>query len=323
LVRVDLDADQLLQSLAGGGNQSRFQPAAGDLQADAPEEEMKRKDPAILPATLIANPENTMRARHWMLAVAVLSLVACSKEQSATAGAPAAAAGQATRAPAGTFLAYEHRVGIRLAGRDIPARVAAVQASCFAQAFGDCAVLNVSQHGGEYPGGSVTVRIAPKGVEPLIAQAGKGGEIGSRDLKAEDLAEAVRDTALQRDRLEKEHARLLQFEGRPNLSVADMLALSKQLADIEAALDATQREAAQQRHRIDTNLLTLEFQPTGTEAGRSEIGQALSDSGRILAASTAGLIRVVAFLVPLLLVLGAGFAAWRWRARRLGAKRGH
>lgn len=260
-----------------------------------------------------------MRARQWILAAAMLLLVACSRQESATAGAPSAAAdsapAEATRAPAGTFLAYEHSVSIRLAGRDIPARLSAVQASCFAQKFGDCAVLNVEQQGGEFPSGRVTVRIAPKGVEPLIVQAGTGGNISGRNLKAEDLAEAVRDNALQRSRLEKEHARLMQFEDRPNLAIADMLTLSKQLAEIEAALDGAQREAAQQQHRIDTNLLTIEFQPTGTEAGRSDIGQAFRDSGQILAATTAGLIRTIAFLLPVLILLGIGFAAWCWRSR--------
>jgi hypothetical protein len=264
-----------------------------------------------------------MRARQWVWMAAMLSLVACSSQQSGTSGAPSAAETEApahlTRSPPGAFLAYEHSVSIKLAGRDIPARVAAVQASCLAQTFGNCAVLNVEQHGGEFPGGSVTVRIAPKGVEPLVRQAGTGGEINSRNVKAEDLAQAVQDNTLQRDRLEKEHARLLGFEARPNLAVADMLTLSKQLADIEAALDAAQREAAQQQHRIDTNLLTLDFQPTGAEAGRSDIGQAFRDSGQILATSTAWLIRAIAFLIPLLIVLYTVFAAWRGRARRRGS----
>ena len=255
-----------------------------------------------------------MRARQWILASAMLSLVACSNQEAATASADSASA-EAASAPAGTFLAYEHSVSIRLAGRDISARVNAVQGSCFAQKFGDCAVLNVQQQGGEFPSGTVTVRIAPKGVEPLVAQAGTGGEISSRNLKAEDLAESVRDNALQRSRLEKEHARLLQFEARPELAIADMLALSKQLAEIEAALDGSRREAAQQRHRIDTNLLTMEFQPTGTEAGRSDIGQAFRDSGRILATSTAWLIRAFAFLIPVFIVLGAVVAARSWRSR--------
>lgn len=262
-----------------------------------------------------------MRAWQWIWLAVMLSLVACSSEHSATSGAPSAAAeapAKGTRSPPGAFLAYEHSVSIKLAGRDIPARVAAVQASCFAQTFGDCAVLNVQQRGGEFPGGSVTVRIAPKGVDPLIRQAGAGGEINSRNLKAEDLAEAVQDNTLQRDRLEKEHARLLGFESRPNLAVADMLTLSKQLADIEAALDAAQRESAQQQHRIDTNLLTLDFQPTSAEAGRSDIGQAFRDSGQILATSTAWLIRTIAFLIPLLIVISVVLAAWRWRMRRRG-----
>lgn len=260
-----------------------------------------------------------MRARQWIFVATMSLLVACSRQESATSGAPPAAADSssppAAQAPAGTFLAYEHRVSITLAGRDIPARVTAIQTSCFAQKYGDCAVLNVQQQGGESPGGSLTVRIAPRGVEPMIAQAGTGGEINTRNLKAEDLAEAVRDTALQRDRLEKEHARLLQFEGRPNLTIADMLVLSKQLADIEAAVDGAQRDAAQQRHRIDTNLLTLEFQPTGVEAGGSDIGQAFRDSGQILATSTAWSIRAIAFLIPLLVFLGVVFAARRWRTR--------
>ena len=263
-----------------------------------------------------------MRAWQWIWLAVMLSLVACSSEHSATSGAPSAAAEaptKETRSPPGAFLAYEYSVSIKLAGRDIPARMAAVQASCLAQTFGDCVVLNVEQRGGEFPGGSVTVRIAPKGVEPLIRQAGTGGEINSRNLKAEDLAEAVQDNTLQRDRLEKEHARLLTFESRPNLAVADMLTLSKQLADVEAALDAAQREAAQQQHRIDTNLLTLDFQPTGAEAGRSDIGQAFRDSGQILATSTAWLIRAIAFLIPLFIVLYTVFVAWRWRARsRIG-----
>ena len=261
-----------------------------------------------------------MRVRQWILAAAMLSLAACSKQEAFTASADSASA-EATSAPEGTFLAYEHSVNITLPGRDIAARLNAVQASCFAQKFGDCAVLNVQQQGGESPSGTLTVRIAPKGVEPLVAQAGTGGEISSRNLKAEDLAESVRDNALQRSRLEKEHARLLQFQGREDLAVADMLTLSKQLAEIEAALDGTQREAAQQRHRIDTNLLTLEFQPTGTEAGRSDIGQAFRDSGQILATSTAWLIRAFAFLIPLFIVLGAVLAARRWRLRILNSKR--
>jgi hypothetical protein len=92
---------------------------------------------------------------------------------------------QSTQAPKGTFLAYEHHVTVKLPGKDIAARIGAIEAACFAQIFGDCAVLNVEQRGGDFPGGNVTMRIAPKGVEPMIQRGASGGDI-ERHAGADD-----------------------------------------------------------------------------------------------------------------------------------------
>lgn len=264
-----------------------------------------------------------MRTKQWIWAATALLLVACSNKSArdgATAAAIVAPDGKAAaagmHAPAGMFLAYEHSATIRLAGQEIPARIVAVQASCLAQTFGDCVVLNVERRGGDNPSGSLTVRIAPKGVEPLIQQAGKGGEFGERSTRAEDLAQAVLDTTLQHDRLEKEHARLLEFESRPNLAVADMLVLSTQLADVESRIEATKRDAAQHQLRIDTNLLTMEFQTPNGESGRSDIGQAVHDFGHTVAESSAFVIRAFAALMPLIIVFGGLVVLWRWRRRK-------
>ena len=258
-----------------------------------------------------------MRTSRWIAVAMIVSLAACSKP-GASAGADSDAS-QGASAPPGTFLAYEHNVTIALGKQDIPVRLAAAQASCLAQTFGNCVVLDVEQRGGEFPHGKLTVRIVPKGVEPMIRQAGQGGDVNDRSTRAEDLADVVRDTSLQNDRLEKEHARLLEFEARPNLSVADMLALSKQLADVESQLDAAQHDAAQQQRRIDTNLLTLEFQLPGGASGRSEIGQAFSDFGEILASATAFLIRAFAMLIPVSIVFAGILMFWRWRRRSRNA----
>ncbi|MFC3655599.1 hypothetical protein ACFOPN_07925 [Xanthomonas hyacinthi] len=48
------------------------------------------------------------------------------------------------------------------------------------------------QRGGEHPQATLSVRIVPAKVEPLIAQAGSGGEIGSHSTHAEDLAQPAR-----------------------------------------------------------------------------------------------------------------------------------
>jgi hypothetical protein len=270
-----------------------------------------------------------MRAAHGLWgAILCLAILGCSRERAASAGGeseelaavhflkPAAPA----RAPAGTSIAYEHSVEVRVPGNEIPQRIDAVQSSCFSQKFGDCAVLNVEQRGGDFPRGSITVRIDPKGVEPLLGAASEGGDVVSRTLRADDLAEAVTDNQLRRARLEKERARLLEFQDKPNIKLEDMLRLSKRLSEVEAQLDVAEQEHAQQRRRIDTNRLTIEFQTTRTEAGRFDIGDAFRDAGRVFAASVAFMIRALAAAVPVVLILALVVVLVRALRRRSKAR---
>jgi uncharacterized protein DUF4349 len=220
------------------------------------------------------------------------------------------------QSPPGAFLAYEHDVQIELAAEDIPARLEEVQDSCQSGKFGDCAVLNVRREGGDEPSGLLEVRIAPKGVEPIIRQAAQGAEIGSRSTRAEDLAEVVADNDLTRLRLQKEHARLLEFQDRKDLSVTDLLALSKQLSALEAGLEAAQRDGAQHKRRIDTQLVTLDFNPPGGQQGRGEVAKSFRDFGSILSVSIAWMIRAFAGGLPLVVLLSLAVFFWRRRRRR-------
>lgn len=222
------------------------------------------------------------------------------------------------------MLAYEHDVRIRLDAERIPAQVQALRKDCETSKFGACLVLHVSQSGGRYAQGSITVRAEPKAVEPLIASAGKGGEFGDRSTRAEDLAVAVRDNTLLQDRLRKQHARLLEFQGRSDLKVADVIALSEQLSRVEAELESAERDGVTHRRRIETQLLTLEFSPFAREEQRSEIAAAFRDSGKVMAASAGGVIRVVAALIPILLALALAIwllrRVWRWLRRKRKAE---
>jgi len=222
------------------------------------------------------------------------------------------------QAPEGTFLAYEHDARVQLPGADIPAHVAAVRDACQQARFGDCAVLDISERADPMPAGTITVRTAPAGVEPLLKLAGEGGEIASRQSSAEDLAQQVADTRLTQARLENEHARLLEYQRRGDLKVADLLALSQRLAEIESGLQVAGQQAAQQKRRIDTQRLTIEFSAVDTEQRRGELGQALSETGEIFTGSVAVVIRCIAGLLPPLivgLVLLWIVRAW-WRRRR-------
>lgn len=236
----------------------------------------------------------------------------------APAAAPPQGGGSEGKADLGVLLAYEHRVRIRMSGDKIAARARSVQDACASAKFGACAVLGMNQSGGDEPSASLQLRVVPQGVEPLIAMAGKGEQIAERGIQAEDLAVAVRDNSMRQDRLRREHARLLEFQERRDLKMADVLTLSQRIAEIESQLQGAEQEAAQHQRRISTQLIHFDFATTATQESTGEIGQALREFGGIVAGVVAFLIRAAAVLLPLGLVGGA--ALWLllklWRARR-------
>lgn len=264
-----------------------------------------------------------MKRTTWRLTGAlagtlVLALAGCSQNHAA-ADAGAGAAG-AVASPEGAALAYEHDIDIQLEAAQIGPRVKQIADACQSARFGDCAVLQVGQQGGEYPTGSIRVRIAPKGVEPIIGLAGQGGEVSSRNTHAEDLAQQVADTALTKARLEKEHERLLAYEDGKDVKMADLLVITQRLSEIEAGVEQANKDAAQQRRRIDTQLVTVQFHTPAGQRSRSEIGEAVRESGAILTSSVAFLIRAVSALLPVALVLWLfgwiGLKLWRRHKRR-------
>lgn len=216
------------------------------------------------------------------------------------------------------LLAYEHSVGVQLDGALIVPRLQAIQAACRDARFGACTLIEAQQSAGDRPSARAVLRMAPAGIEPMIALAGEGGEAGERSTRAEDLAVVVRDNTTEQDRLTKEMARLQAFEARRDLSVADMIALSERIAATEAQIEAARRDGAQHRRRIDTQLLTVQLRARDGEQGRSEIGAAFREFGGTLATGTAWTIRASAFLLPLAVVGFALFAVARalWRRRR-------
>lgn len=262
--------------------------------------------------------------RNLWLAASLTLLAACNDTAQLDTGsareAAVAAAGAGNAADnLAAYLAYEHTVGISLPAAGISPRVEALQSACSEGRFGQCVMLTVWQQGGDHPGGSIGMRIVPAGVEPMIALASEGAEQGSRSTRAEDLAVVVRDNALAQERLRKELERLNGFQARRDLAVADMIALSERMAATEAQLESAERDAAQHRRRIDTQLLTFNFSATRTQEAQGEVTRAFRDFGGILATGTAWMIRATAFLLPLLVVLAVLVVlVRRWRARRRG-----
>lgn len=256
------------------------------------------------------------RSAGLSAALVLLGLAGCAGQN--TAADPAVGGTAALASPPGAALAYEHEVRVELDGARIAGRLEALTEACQSSRFGECVVLQVGQEGGELPSASLQVRIAPKGVTPFIALAGEAGHLASRNAHAEDLAQQVADTGMTRARLGKEHEKLVEYQQRPKLAVADLLAVSQRLAEIEAGLEQADREAAQQRRRIDTQRVTVLLQTPAGQSGRNEISEALRGFGGVFTESVAFVIKAVAALLPVVAVGGlitGLLLLWRRRSR--------
>lgn len=267
-----------------------------------------------------------------MFAVAAALLIgACSKqemaaESAAEAAAPAVAGdGYSPAEPPvaggvnrnGSLLAYEHHVQLRLPADKIAGNLAKVREACMGQGLGQCNVLNENLSAGESPSGSLQVRAEPKAVPALVKLAAVGGEISQRSTTAEDLADAVRDNGLRTTRLKLQHQKLSEIVARRDIKVEDLIALTDRLSQLETELQFAEQEAAQQKRRIQTNLLTLSFNSSNITVQSSEIGQSIRGLGGMLDSSTAAIITLLGALLPVVLLAGvAWFVIRRVRRKR-------
>lgn len=263
-----------------------------------------------------------MRLRWLVLLIVALGVLpACEKKAIRVAQPEDAVAGE--QAKAGAFLAYEHAVRIALDERDaIPVRIAAVRDACADERFGACSLLSLEQDSGRYPDGRIVVRIVPAGVEPLVKLAAEGGAIRSRKTSAEDLAQAVADNAKQRELLMRQRAKFEELQVRKDLAVADRLALARELTALEVQLDTAEQASAQQRRRIETNRLTIDFTAPSAESENSRIGNALRNLWDSFSEGVADAIEYVGYLLPFLVLGFPLLLLMRWLWRRATRPRG-
>ena len=253
--------------------------------------------------------------RPGTLACILLSslLAACSPSDRSSSVAIGGAQGKA-----GAQLAYEHELSLSLPSAQIAPRLDATRQACESAQFGACNILRLQQ--GEYRA-QVILRIVPDGVEPIVALAAQGAEIGERITSAEDLADAVADVQRQQERLKAQQQRLDQLAARKDITVSDLITLSKEQASIENDLQALAQTAAGQQRRLDTNRLTLNFVPTDSSQRGSKLQRAFDNLLDNLAYGTAEALEKGSYVLPFLILAFPLVMIWVWLWRRFVRRR--
>jgi hypothetical protein len=255
----------------------------------------------------------TQKMRVAIFSLSLLVMTACSHgDPSYRGNADARAAG--TQANPSAMLAYEHYLRVELPNGQLDARVAEAQAACETARFGSCHLLNFWR--GEENVAELRVRISPAGVDPLIALAsGEDGKVLRRETKAEDLAQAVQDNQRQ-EALLASYAENMQALGkRPGITVADLIALAREQAEVEQKREALAQEAAQQTRRIETHLLTLYLAEKG--ASEDSFTHRFGEMWKRFSRGVVVVIELVLYAFILLPLFFAACAIWRWAWVRL------
>lgn len=236
--------------------------------------------------------------------------------QSASTGA---GSDEAEQAP---LLAYSYNYGLRLPSRVLADVHRAHQEACAAAGGNVCRVISatISDPDGERPYAMLDIRARPDWIasfrERLAGEVSEaGGNIQSQNTSVDDLTTQIVDGEARlraqsalRDRLQT----LLETSDGP---MADILAVERELARVQADIDARASVIAALRTRVETSRLTLSYQPIVSQTSPvrfNPIMRALEDFTDTLSEGIANVILFIAVLLPWLILIVPAILVIRW-----------
>lgn len=219
---------------------------------------------------------------------------------------------------ANRYLAYEHSILIDAEEGKVRAVHAAGLAACRAAAVDLCTVLQSRITTGRYTTAALKFRAKPSGIKKLMAALGGQAEITQQSTNAEDLAGPVEDGAKKLSMLNDYRARLEVLRGRASNDVDALIKVNRELAEVQAELEAMTAKQAQLMQRIETEILDVTIRSDHNQSFFGPIARSTSDFGSNLSQGISTAITGVAYLAPWALVFGLlGWAVRKlWRRRK-------
>jgi hypothetical protein len=226
-----------------------------------------------------------------------------------------AGSGAAQSAPqdvSAPLLAYTYQTSLELPGAVLAATQASHVTACQDAGPAVCQVIRaqVNNADGPRPSASLQLRAAPDWiVEFRSGLEGEtealGGSVLSDQTSVEDLTTRIVDTAARVAAQTTLRDRLQQLLETRDGDLSDLLAVERELANVQANLDAQASVLAALRQRVSTSMLTLNYQAERQVVEPetfNPIGQAFKEMGEVFANSVASLILFLAGALPWLVI---------------------
>src|SRR5882762_5186992 len=245
-----------------------------------------------------------------LISISVLLIfVGCAKKASMSMPPPAQERAQfstSSSVPSQRFIAVRHKLEIVAPESDLLKAWESTVAFCGTI---QCEVISSSittRVRDSLPSGSISVRVTPEDLKKLFVQVETQGKIVQHTTESEDKTTVVIDTDARIKNLTSFRDSLRTMLARPSASVKDFVEIQRQLTDVQSQLDSetahrktlaneTEKVSVDIAFRVDESILGVGF--------FTPIGDALRESGSVLADSVASLITVIVAIIPWLVLI--------------------
>ncbi len=216
-------------------------------------------------------------------------------------------------APGGALLAYRYDMALELPAAVLADTQSAHARACMEAGPQRCQVIAASVNNPDSPRPSafLSLRAAPDWLAAFRADLeseaeASGGSVISASTRVEDLTARIVDSEARLAAQTTLRDRLLSLLETRDGDLSDLLAVERQLAQVQADLDARASVLAALRQRVDTSVLDIRYQAERQIVepdAFDPIGEALEQMGEVFARSVAAIIVFVAGVLPWLVIL--------------------
>lgn len=233
--------------------------------------------------------------------------------------------------PAGQrLIAYTYNYGFKVPATAMQGLLDAHKKQCEDAGPSKCYVVNssISGLGEDQSYGQMTLRGSADWVKTFRAGMIDGlkpfnAVLDSNSDSAEDLTVNIVDSEARLRSLKTMRDRLEQLlRDRPG-KLGDLLEIEREFARVQGEIDSSESILAQMKLRVAMSVMTLNYTasfPPGSESVWRPVGDAFGSFEGSFAGASAGIIRFIAEMLPVVifggLVIFAVVAALRWRGKR-------
>jgi hypothetical protein len=228
-------------------------------------------------------------------------------------------------------LAYAYSLGFRLPGEKIAAAQEAHRSACENMGPARCQLLGMARGSAddEQTEARLKLRVASSEArkfsdEAVRVVAKAGGRAIKTNVTAEDVSKEIVDAEARIHQRELLVARLTEILRTRSGKVAELVEAERSVAQAQEELDQTKGWLTELRGRVAMSDLDISYvaiaRATTPESRDMQLGEVVLDSGSNFAIGLKGILMVLIYLLPwLLLALPVMWFAWR-RTRRAGGE---